>query len=131
MNDYVREQYARQIAINNAAMSQTQAEYHQAVANGDQEAEDAAITTMAVLRGQRRDVDVMAAEALNPQNHAAAARDQFGLTQEERDIAERSFSGSQFGMNKEAMHREYAMQKHKLHHMRRTGQYHYTTEQTG
>jgi hypothetical protein len=131
MNDDIREKHARQVAINNAAVSQTMAEIYQAQANGDQETEDSAITTLAALRTQRREIDAMAAEAMNPQNYAQPARDQYGLTQEERDIAERSFCGANFGMSKEHMHREYARQKAKLHHMRATGQYRYTTDQTG
>jgi hypothetical protein len=131
LSDSIREKHARQVAINDAAYSQTMADYHQAIANGDQDGEDSAIQNMAGLRMARRELDAMAAEAMNPQNYAPVARDQYGLTAEERDIAEHSFSGSQFGMNKDAMHREYARQKAKLHHMRATGQYRHTTDQTG
>jgi hypothetical protein len=131
MND-IAEKHRRAIAINDAATAQVMAEYQAAQANYDQEAEDVAIQTLANLRSQRVQINSMAAEAMNPQAYAAQpARDQNGLTQEERDIAERSFSGSQFGLSKEQMHREYAMQKAKLHHMRRTGQYRYTTDATG
>jgi hypothetical protein len=66
MNDSIREKHARQVAINNAAVSQTMAEIYQAQANGDQETEDTAITTLAALRTQRREIDAMAVEALTP-----------------------------------------------------------------
>jgi hypothetical protein len=108
------------------------ADYQAAQANGDQYAEDEAIQTMAALRSHRVQIDAMAAEAMNPQSYAPQpARDQNGLTQEEREIAEKSFSGANFGMSKEQMHREYAVQKRKLHSMRASGEYRFTTDATG
>jgi hypothetical protein len=127
-NDVISE-YERQIQINNAAYQQCLAEYTAAQASGDRDSQDTAIQNMAALRATRIQIDTMAREALSysPQ----AAYDQYGLTQTEREIAEKSFSGADFGMNKESMHREYARQKAKLHRMRASGEYRYTTDQTG
>src|SRR5215813_10441294 len=99
-NDVIAE-YERQCQINGAAYQQCLADYQAAVASGDRDGMDNSLQNMAGLRATRVQIDAMAREALNysPQ----AAYDQNGLTAEERDVAEKSFSGSQFGMNKEAM----------------------------
>jgi hypothetical protein len=127
-NDVIAE-YERQCQINGAAYQQCLADYQAAVATGDRDSQDNALQNMAGLRATRVQIDAMAREAMNysPQ----ATYDQNGLTAEEREIAEKSFSGRDFGMDKAAMHREYARQKAKLHSMRASGQYRYTTEQTG
>jgi hypothetical protein len=130
MSQDVIAEYERQVQINTAAYQQCMADYQRAIYDGDRESQDNAIQNMAGLRATRVQIDNMAREAMNVSANTAPGN-QYGLSQDEQDVAEKSFSGSQFGMNKDAMHREYARQKAKLHSMRASGQYRHTTEQTG
>jgi hypothetical protein len=130
MSQDIVAEYERQVQINTAAYQQCMADYQRAIYDGDRESQDNAIQNMAGLRATRVQIDNMAREALNVTANAAPGN-RYGLSKDEQDVAEKSFSGSQFGMDKDAMHREYARQKQKLHHMRASGEYRQTTEQTG
>jgi hypothetical protein len=128
-NDIIAE-YERQVQINSAAYQQCLAEYTAAQASGDRDSQDNALQNMAGLRATRVQIDQMAREALNVTANTAPGN-QYGLSKDEQDVAEKSFSGANFGWSKERMHQEYARQKAKLHSMRASGEYRQTTDATG
>jgi hypothetical protein len=85
---------------------------------------------------ERHDANYMRFQSLNNaamqmQRAQPALTNRYGLSPEEAEIAEKSFSGANFGMTKDAMHQVYAEKKAKLHHMRATGEYRRTTDATG
>jgi hypothetical protein len=66
MNDSIREKHQRALSINDAATAQAMANYQQAQAAGDQDAEDTAIQDLAGLRATRVQINQMAQEAMTP-----------------------------------------------------------------
>lgn len=89
----VKTVHARSKASFQAALTQEMANYQQATANGDTDEQVRSAQVMAGLRASMRELDSMVAEVTQPQRQQQQQQvNEFGLTEEQAEIALKSFS---------------------------------------
>jgi hypothetical protein len=124
----IRKVHARGAASMQAAYSEAMAEYQQAQLAEDVDGMAAAGMKMAALQATAEKFNNLAQEAMNPQRQQyQEPRDQFGLTADERAVAENSFGPVKIGrdefvdLTKDEKARLYAENRAKMARMKSQG----------